>query len=195
MSIEKGLLPNRGVCLDSFRGLPSSSPPRGTLLDRALRPRVKCLGLFLRCPFVEKSCERLSDLQPRAGQHSGEPNWRRSRPLARWLRSSSHDTMAKSSRSSLEHAGFALFSTLGKMLLQEKGEKREKRQTVFQAAQVALLGRRPAPPHVLLGRHHHLGRPSGPNKGRAVRSEQHPQNDTFPWCSASDKSSCSGSFV
>ena len=37
--------------------------------------------------------------------------------------------------------------------------------------------------------------PLGQKKGRAVRSEQHPQNDTFPWCSASDKSSCSGSFV
>ena len=71
---EMGLLPNRGVCLDSFRGLSSSSPPRGTLLDRALRPRVKCLGLFVRCPFVEKSCERLSDLKPRTGQHPGESN-------------------------------------------------------------------------------------------------------------------------
>ena len=51
-----------------------------TLLDRAPRPRGDCLGMFLRCLQVEKSCERLADLKPRAGEHAGEPNWRRSRP-------------------------------------------------------------------------------------------------------------------
>ena len=62
--------------------------------------------------------------------------------LARWLRSSSHEIMATSSRSSSGHAGFALFSTLGKNAAPGMAKNEDKRQTKKRAAQVALRHRR-----------------------------------------------------
>ena len=93
-----------------------------TLLDRALRPRGQCLGLFLRCPHVEKSCERLADLKPRAFEHFGEPNWRRQDLLAMRLRLSSHGTMADRASQALDMQTLP-FSTVGEKAAAEMAGK------------------------------------------------------------------------
>ena len=79
--------------------------------------------------------------------------------LARWLRLSSHEIMVTSSRSSSGHAGFALFSTLGKNAAPGMAKNEDKRQTKNRVAQVALRHRRLAASHSVLGRYRHLVSP------------------------------------
>ena len=55
-----GLLPNRGVCLDSFRGLSCSSPPRGTRVRRLVAVSPTPRKRFPCCLQVEKPCKRLA---------------------------------------------------------------------------------------------------------------------------------------
>ena len=69
-----GLLPDRGVCLDSFRGLSCSSPPRGTRVRRLVAVSPTPRKRFPCCLQVEKPCKRLAVFSASAGEHACEPN-------------------------------------------------------------------------------------------------------------------------
>ena len=92
-----GLLPNRGVCLDSFRGLSCSSPPRGMRVRRLVAVSPTPRKRFPCCLQVEKPCKRLAVfLHQRASMLAN----RMRRPRPPWLRrcselSSTHDRSSR----------------------------------------------------------------------------------------------------
>ena len=188
-------VPDRGVCLDSARGLSSSSLPRGSRVRRlvVVSPCSRC-GFFAACRSRMVLCT--------TRQYQQAPKRGRLRELhctlaCDWATGNTRSWPKKASTTDIQSGPQP---SLGKNL---DGARRLSRLTQF--PRFTHKPRRPGDyrlHHVTTSAVSFTSRSTSSSrkalsakKGRAARSEQHPQNDTFPWCSASDKSSCSGSFV